>query len=247
VLDETQWDFSCSGSFQFFVVPQDGTYRFEAWGAGEYRGGYSTGTILLKGGQILYVYVGGYSGTTDNRSWNGGGKGRYPSYDMGWANAGGGATDFRLVPGDWNDAISLNSRIMVAGGSQTAGGVKGSGRNGGGPGGWGYGYDSGGRSGGGGGGYYGGGSTQDAAEQSAAGGGGGSSFISGFPYCVAIDPTDKTKHPRTQDTGANITALNYNTVLSGTSLTWNAGDEIKFSDARMSDGAGYACLSGRHS
>jgi hypothetical protein len=68
----------------------------------------------------MYVYVGGKgSDGSSSRStilvaggYNGGGSNG--SYD-GLSSAGGGATDFRIVSGNWNDNNSLISRIMVAG------------------------------------------------------------------------------------------------------------------------------------
>ena len=130
---------------------------------------------------------------------------------------GGGATDFRLVGGAWNDFDSLKSRIMVAGGAggqcsnfywHTNGNVHAG--YGGGLSGYSYaslyapgtqtsghafGYGKDGVSkcegtlgiGGGGGGYY-GGSTQTTNHSSAAcSGAGGSAFISGHTGCNAIE------------------------------------------------------------
>lgn len=47
-----------------------------------------------------------------------GGLGTWDGRDDEASGAGGGATDFRLVPGSWNDKESLYSRIMVAGGGR---------------------------------------------------------------------------------------------------------------------------------
>jgi hypothetical protein len=122
-------DFTYSGEAKTFVAPQDGYYQLEAWGAqggstSQYaggNGGYCKGIIYLKKNQTLYVYVGGKGKDIVGSpgGWNGGGEGS-PS---GWNDTmrpGGGATDFRLVPADANDATawkneqSLNSRILVA-------------------------------------------------------------------------------------------------------------------------------------
>ncbi len=114
------------GSYQY-TVPVSGTYKLEAWGAqGGYRyssnnsmnfagkGGYSTGTLYLEKGTILYIYVGG-SGNTGG--YNGGGK-------SGCDNAsscgqsmlyGGGASDIRVT------GTTLNHRILVAGGGGSVG------------------------------------------------------------------------------------------------------------------------------
>jgi hypothetical protein len=96
--------------------------------------------------------------------------------------------------------------------------------------------------GGGGGGYYGGGAgTIKTNRGIVSGGGGGSSFISGFTGCVAIDPTDTTNDPRTQDAGTGFakTALNFNTAVFGTSPTWADGKEIAFTNTVMIDGKGF--------
>lgn len=95
-------------------VPTTGTYKLEVWGAQGGndphnptlsfggRGGYSTGQLTLNAGTTLYVYVGGQ------------GLGSVES-NMG-STGGGGATDIRLVGGNWYNEIGLESRIIVAGG-----------------------------------------------------------------------------------------------------------------------------------
>ena len=132
----TQWDYAytTAKTAQTFTAPKTGTYRFEAWGAagGTHtvnantanggKGGYTKGEIILAAGQKVYVYV-GEAGSNTNRgdyivdaTFNGGGQGAIDNGYVGAAGSGGGATDFRLVSGDWNNTTSLNSRIMVAGG-----------------------------------------------------------------------------------------------------------------------------------
>ena len=135
-----------TGGYQEFVVPKDGTYQIELWGASggnassdSGKGGYVSGQIYLSKGTSLYVYVGeaGQNGifgddiTLQNgrgglATFNGGGAGGtagggllefvkpYSGYLGG--PSGGGATDIRLVAGDWDFFDSLKSRIMVAGG-----------------------------------------------------------------------------------------------------------------------------------
>lgn len=114
-----------NGSVQTFTVAKAGTYKLQVWGAqGGYRsqatkggkGGYSEGTVSLKVGDKLYIYVGGAggSGTSGCGSticaggFNGGGY-RYKYY------GGGGATDIRIN----ND--SLYARVIVAGGGGSDG------------------------------------------------------------------------------------------------------------------------------
>jgi hypothetical protein len=128
VLDETAWDFPFTGACQHFVVPQDGTYKLEAWGAGGTlvqtsapggKGGYAAGESHLKRGQIFYIYAGETPARTA-AAFNGGGAGNLYNNNF-RGGAGGGATDMRLVGGEWNNATSLNSRILIAGGGSGGG------------------------------------------------------------------------------------------------------------------------------
>lgn len=123
-------NFSYTGNSQTYTAPATGTYQLQVWGAqGGYRssstyggkGGYSIGTVSLKQGEKLYVYVGGAGGNTSTKTngvvaggYNGGG------YRYGY-KGGGGATDIRLVGGTWNNSASLLSRIIVAGGGGSDG------------------------------------------------------------------------------------------------------------------------------
>lgn len=125
---QKEYAFSYTGSEQTFTAPANGNYQLQVWGAqgGSYdttyaqggAGGYSKGTIKLKKGDTLYVYVGqagDFSTTTTYTAQSGGG------YNGGGAagyrgGTGGGATDIRLTSGTWNNSDSLLSRIIVAGG-----------------------------------------------------------------------------------------------------------------------------------
>lgn len=116
--------FSFAGQAQEYVVPIDGKYMIEAWGAqggnsisGTQggKGGYSTTVMDLKKNDKLYLYVGGQGKTGSKFSevsggFNGGGKA-----SIGGGGSGGGATDVRL----YED--SLANRIIVAGGGGGAG------------------------------------------------------------------------------------------------------------------------------
>jgi uncharacterized protein (TIGR02145 family) len=109
------------------VALSAGEYRLEAWGAQGSKadntvsygqGGYAAGDLNVTGSQTLHVYVGGQGGAPSNNGewnggWNGGGHTRATNAHIG---GGGGATDFRLVGGSFDDLTSLTSRIMVAGG-----------------------------------------------------------------------------------------------------------------------------------
>lgn len=128
-----------TGESQEFVVPFKGIYKLECWGAqgGSYSsqkgglGGYSTGTITLKKDTILYCNVGGTT-TAIEGGFNGGGSG------IKSGKGGGGATDIRLIGGNWDDNSGLLSRIIVAGGGGGAGVGYGGGYGGGEVGGDGY-------------------------------------------------------------------------------------------------------------
>ncbi len=150
----TQTNFIYNGSYHTYTVEQTGYYKLEAWGAegglsnldggsrstghavgsvncmpvGHCYGGqgsYTTGSVYLNAGDLLYVYVGGkgqnaITRTISKGGYNGGGNGESDRSDNEADGAGGGATDFRLVSGTWNNAESLNSRIMVAAGGAGA-------------------------------------------------------------------------------------------------------------------------------
>lgn len=128
VISKTDFDYDYTGSVQTFTAPVSGTYKVELWGAqggGEKggMGGYTSGLITLVKGEKLFVNVGqkgpANATTTNVGGYNGGG---YSGNNSGAKSyGGGGATDVRLVAGSWNNAKSLNSRIMVAaGGAGTA-------------------------------------------------------------------------------------------------------------------------------
>ncbi len=125
-------EYSYTGDYQTFEVPATGYYNVELWGASGGNsigtssgltllggtGAYTSGEIYLTKGENLYVYV-GQSGTgISSNTFNGGGNAGW-NYDP---KSGGGATDIRLVSGDWNNTTSLNSRIMTAAGGGGADG-----------------------------------------------------------------------------------------------------------------------------
>ena len=137
--EDEKTEFDYTGDYQVFIAPATGKYKLETWGASggnTYdfaedtlsdhafggRGGYSSGVIELKKDEVLYIYVGGQgTGTAQigigQGGYNGGGDGQLRvgnCYRQ--VSGGGGATDIRLVSGNWNSTPSLASRIMVAGG-----------------------------------------------------------------------------------------------------------------------------------
>ena len=271
------WAYAYSKSVKTFTAPANGSYIMECWGAEggssgvtEYSngmGGYTQGAINLSSGDNFYVYVGQQGSRVsgqdvyDGAGWNGGGAGHDRATADRRASGGGGATDIRLVSGNWNNASSLRSRIMVAAGGggalqQNAGnggginGLRGSTWNGNGygasqiaggagatathqgeAGGFGYGGKGEVRGSGGGGGYYGGGGGAQSTTYDGSGGG-GSSYISGHPGCIAI-----TSASSTSPKGGNSTTSNL-TVERATHYTGTY-----FTETKMIDGEGYNCKS----
>lgn len=119
-------DYQYTGGIQEYTVSASGYYKIEAWGAsGGYGygnvnpyglGAYVSGNVYLEKGQVLYLYLGqkGYNQTATT-SFNGGGAGFYGDIAH-KGGQGGGATDVRLVNGEWNSTSGLQKRILVAGG-----------------------------------------------------------------------------------------------------------------------------------
>ena len=206
-LNPGQYLFECYGA----SGGGNGASLHQAYDAGG-LGGYTKALMQINIPMTIYVYVGGagfygggsspYGGPTGG--WNGGGHGGNNA-----SGSGGGATDFRLIGGPWNDDTSLKSRFIVAGGGGGADNTTntyeddGSGGSGGGlvaqgawvsgvynaayagtqqsGGGFGYGESVNHSTdcGGAGGGWYGGLSTQ----HNNGGAGGGSSYIKGYDGC----------------------------------------------------------------
>lgn len=114
--------FSYTGEVQIFTAPVSGNYKIELWGAQAGGpvgyGGFTSGQIYIDKNENYYIYVGGKGVDTDTTAiggYNGGGNStKTASNKSGYT--GGGATDIRLSSGNWDDANSLKSRIMVAGG-----------------------------------------------------------------------------------------------------------------------------------
>ncbi|HCD8960469.1 TPA: hypothetical protein NGA24_003668 [Clostridioides difficile] len=130
----TVYEFNYTGAEQN-VVLLPGKYKIECWGAcggnayndstwtSSAKGGYASGELILKENTILYVYVGqsGFEKKSTNSftrtGFNGGGSSNPTSNNnYYYSRYGGGATDIRLVGGNWDDKQGLLSRILVAGG-----------------------------------------------------------------------------------------------------------------------------------
>lgn len=117
------YDYSENTSYSF-NAPYTGIYKLEAWGAsggtstatGGY-GAYATGSIRLKKGEIVYLYVGGQgikpatsSATYTNGGYNGGGDANYSG------GTGGGATHFSFEDALLNETNDKSNVIIVAAG-----------------------------------------------------------------------------------------------------------------------------------
>lgn len=131
---QTVWNFGYIGRADSVQLPP-GKYKFECWGACGGRlgaddwtecakGGYTKGVITLKEKTTFHIYVGqsGYEKKLSaavilRTGFNGGGKTNLMGFDgYYYTRYGGGATDIRLVDGNWDNLQGLLSRIIVAGG-----------------------------------------------------------------------------------------------------------------------------------
>ncbi len=119
-------EFNYTGTVQTFTAEADGDYTLQVWGAEGAattagrdeagKGGYATGKIRLRQGNVLYICVGGRNG------YNGGGAGGYDAY-WGHGGNGGGATHIASVNGVLRNLSQYKSRIyLVAGGGGGAAG-----------------------------------------------------------------------------------------------------------------------------
>jgi hypothetical protein len=121
LVAQQQKKFNFTGSVQTFTVPPcvtsitvdlagaKGGDHTGDWGSSVGgKGGRVTGTISVKPGDILYIYVGGAGGgiTKNVGGFNGGGDGG----DITYCSGGGGASDIRV------NGEELSKRIFVAGG-----------------------------------------------------------------------------------------------------------------------------------
>ena len=130
-------EFEYTGEEGTYVVPQDGTYELETWGAqggtavdscdGGY-GGYSYGQVELKKGDILYINVGGVGtcnvGSSSKGGYNGGGDAlSRNSYRM---CSGGGATHIATKSGFLKTLSDSTDSILIVSGSGGGSGSTGS-------------------------------------------------------------------------------------------------------------------------
>ena len=126
-----EWKFDYTGSEQEFIVPCDGEYKIELWGAqggsltngylGGY-GGYSKGNIKLNGDNTLYINIGGKGnfatvrGQSLNGGYNGGGN------VIGFNNvnhitaSGGGATHIAFISGQLSKLENYKNKVIIVSG-----------------------------------------------------------------------------------------------------------------------------------
>lgn len=226
-VSENTWNFDYTGSPNTFSVLYSAEYKIELWGAqgGNTTGGkgaYVRGTITIKKGTDMYVYVGEHPtylsgncyGSNPNNAFNGN--------LIGSCAGAGGASDVRLLKTtNWYDVESLRSRIIVSG----AGGgayYEGSGGYGGGLNGGSYTGGVASSSGGagatqslyvfgysdsattlGGGGFY---SGQSGYARNS---GGGSSYISGYKGCIAVSSSSDTTPKCSDSVASNDVSCSY--------------------------------------
>ena len=131
------WEFEYTGAGEEFIVPCDGEYEMDVYGAGgnnqagidnkmgagnSNSGSKAYGIIELKKYTPLYIYLGEKEGP-----FNGGGSGGTTLNSVSTSTHGSGASDIRLVKASegswydvshasWNTDESLSSRIITAGG-----------------------------------------------------------------------------------------------------------------------------------
>lgn len=136
IIYEQFWEFAYTGEEQIFTVPVTGTYKLETWGAqggnslkngvesgiGGY-GGYSSGTMLLKKDDSLYIYVGGRGANgivnilDSTGGYNGGGLGHWDNSDDEASGGGGGATHVATITGLLSQLENnKNDLLLVSGG-----------------------------------------------------------------------------------------------------------------------------------
>ena len=137
IVSATVWNYEYLGDEQFFVVPKNGKYKLEVWGAqgGEANysfiggyGGYSVGSIQLQKNSKLFINDGGKgvsaniesTYTKNEGGYNGGGNGYQMLEDV--RSAGGvGATHIALSSGLlYQFSSNVSNIIIVAGGGSGA-------------------------------------------------------------------------------------------------------------------------------
>ena len=136
----TEYDFPYTGNYVQFVIPQDGIYEFEVWGAsgGEAKGdnlvaegglgGHSKGYKKMKKDEVIYVYNGGSPKGTSYGA-NGGGNGYNYASSKQYGAGGGGSTHVATKPGSLGSnnssspSYSNRSCVLIVAGGGGGGGI----------------------------------------------------------------------------------------------------------------------------
>ena len=128
-------DFEYTGEEEVYIIPKDGTYKLETWGAqgGNYNseciggyGSYSTGYVMLEKGDKLYINIGG-SGSGDGShtykagGYNGGGNGLNNDDYHTRQGSGGGATHIATKSGLLSTLSDSQDSILIVSGGGGAG------------------------------------------------------------------------------------------------------------------------------
>ena len=139
VYQTLTYTFNYTGGEQEFIVPYDGDYTLEVWGAqggsagtidgvtytGGY-GGYSKGSVTLKKNEKIYINVGGAGScvlatTKENYSnggYNGGGNGSgfASTTSTFYSSGGGGATHISIMKGQLSKLQNYTDSILIVAG-----------------------------------------------------------------------------------------------------------------------------------
>ena len=135
VYETKTYTFDYTGDEQEFIVPFDGDYTLEVWGAqggnatADDRGGYgaySKGTIHLRKNQVIYINVGGQGNrvrmtekTFAIGGYNGGGDAKYngDQNSEGYNGSGGGATHIATVRGKLEELENNKDHVIIVAGA----------------------------------------------------------------------------------------------------------------------------------
>ena len=131
-LTQQTYSVKYSQGQKYSATLSPGRYLIECWGAsGSHdkikdggNGAYVRGYIRFLRQTTVYPFAGESGKTYGDTTYNGGGSGLFKPDNKFWSElkwtakcgAGGGASDVRLIDGEWNNTESLKSRIIVAAG-----------------------------------------------------------------------------------------------------------------------------------
>ena len=136
----TEYDFPYTGNYVQFVIPQDGIYEFEVWGASGAAakvdslvaegglGGHSKGYKKMKKDEVIYVYNGGSPSGTSYGA-NGGGNGYNYASSKQYGAGGGGSTHVATKPyglgtnSSSGPSYANRSSILIVAGGGGGGGI----------------------------------------------------------------------------------------------------------------------------